>query len=100
MGFLDHLDELRTCLRNACVALLGATAVTYAFKGYLLAVFAKPLITAWVSAQAETGLGKAELVFTSPVEGFMVELKLAILAGVFLASPFIFREMWRFISPG
>ena len=100
MGFLEHLDELRTCLRNAALALIGATVLTYSFRAYLLAVFAQPLILAWTEAQKETGLGKAELVFTSPVEGFMVELKLALLAAVFVASPFIFREMWRFISPG
>ena len=45
--------------------------------------------------------GKAlDLAQASPVEGFMVELKLALLASIFLASPFIFRELWRFISPG
>ena len=34
------------------------------------------------------------------VEGFMVLFKLALLVGVFLASPFVFREIWSFISPG
>jgi sec-independent protein translocase protein TatC len=100
MGFLQHLDELRTCLRNASIALLVSTGITYAFRQYLLALFAQPLIIAWSQAQAESGLGKPEMVFTSPVEGFMVELKLALLAAVFVASPFIFRELWRFISPG
>jgi sec-independent protein translocase protein TatC len=100
MGFLQHLDELRTCLRNASIALLVSTGVTYVFRGYLLALFAQPLIIAWSEAQKESGLGKPEMVFTSPVEGFMVELKLALLAAVFVASPFIFRELWRFISPG
>jgi sec-independent protein translocase protein TatC len=100
MGFLQHLDELRSCLRNASIALLACTGVTYAFRGYILALFAQPLIAAWIQAQAESGLGKAEMVFTSPLEAFMVELKLALLGGVFLASPFIFRELWRFISPG
>ncbi len=100
MGFLDHLDELRTCFRNASLALVVASGVTYAFRGFLLALFAQPLISAWVVASQETGLGKPEMVFTSPTEAFMVELKLALLAGVFLASPVIFRELWRFISPG
>jgi len=100
MGFLQHLEELRSCLRNAALALIVCSGVTYVFRGYLLALFAQPLVEAWLKAQQESGLGRAELVFTSPVEAFMVELKLALLAGVFLASPFIFRELWRFISPG
>src|SRR4029077_10538674 len=45
-------------------------------------------------------VGRPEMVYTSPVEGFMVLFKLALLVGVFLASPFVFREIWRFISPG
>jgi sec-independent protein translocase protein TatC len=63
-------------------------------------LFAQPLIKAWNEAQQQAGLGRPELVFTSPVEAFMVELKLALLAGIFVASPVIFRELWRFISPG
>jgi sec-independent protein translocase protein TatC len=30
----------------------------------------------------------------------MVLFKLALLVGVFIASPFVFREIWRFIAPG
>jgi sec-independent protein translocase protein TatC len=30
----------------------------------------------------------------------MVLFKLALLVGVFLASPFVFREIWKFIAPG
>jgi sec-independent protein translocase protein TatC len=100
MGFLEHLDELRSCIRNAALALVGATIVTYAFRGYLFAVMARPFIDAWITASKTSGIGAPHMVFTSPQEGFMVLLKLALLAGLFLASPFIFREIWRFISPG
>ncbi|MEO6953724.1 MAG: twin-arginine translocase subunit TatC [Polyangia bacterium] len=100
MGFLEHLDDLRTCLRNACLALVGGTLVSYLFRGYLFAMLARPLIEAWLVAEKDSGIGKPEMVFTSPLEAFMVLFKLAMLAGVFLASPFVFRELWRFISPG
>ncbi len=100
MGFLEHLDDLRTCFRNAAIALLVGTGIMYALRAYLLAIFAEPLFKAWTEAQKESSIGSARIVFTSPLEPFMVELKLAILFGVFLASPVIFRELWRFISPG
>src|SRR6267142_2379065 len=65
------------------------------------ALMARPLIAAWKeAATAGVAVGKPEMVYTSPVEGFMVLFKLAMLVGVFLASPFVFREIWRFISPG
>jgi sec-independent protein translocase protein TatC len=100
MPFLEHLAELRTCLRNSAISILGATMVAYVFRKYLFAILARPLIAAWEEAQRDVGIGKPEMVFTSPIEAFMVLFKLALLVGVFLASPFVFREIWKFISPG
>src|SRR4051812_18087128 len=79
MPFLEHLAELRTCLRNSAIAILGATLVAYAFRPYLFALLARPLIEAWVEAQKSVGIGKPEMVFTSPIEAFMVLFKLSLL---------------------
>jgi sec-independent protein translocase protein TatC len=100
MPFLEHLQELRTCVRNSAIGILTMTVVAYLFRQYLFALMARPLIAAWVDAQKEVGIGKPEMVFTSPVEAFMVLFKLSLLVGIFAASPIIFREIWRFISPG
>jgi sec-independent protein translocase protein TatC len=100
MPFLEHLAELRTTLRNSIMAVLFMTVVAYVFRVHLFELLARPLIDAWVKAQQEVGLGKAEFVFTSPMEPFMVLFKLSLVVGVFAASPVIFRELWRFISPG
>jgi sec-independent protein translocase protein TatC len=100
MPFLEHLQELRTCLRNSAIAVLLCTIIAYLFRPYLFVLLARPLVNTWVAAQKELGLGKPEMVFTSPIEAFMVLFKLSILVGIFMASPFIFRELWRFISPG
>jgi sec-independent protein translocase protein TatC len=100
MPFLEHLAELRNCLRNAAIAVVVSTGIAYAFRKYLFALLARPLIDAWMQAQQEAGLGRAEMVFTSPIEAFMVLFKLSLLCGIFLASPVIFRELWKFISPG
>jgi sec-independent protein translocase protein TatC len=40
------------------------------------------------------------LIVTSPTEAFNLELKLALLAAVFLGAPFILGQVWLFISPG
>jgi sec-independent protein translocase protein TatC len=100
MPFLEHLQELRTSLRNSAIAVLASTIVAYLFRGELFALLARPLMEAWDAAEKETGLGNPGMVFTSPAEPFMVMFKLAMMVGVFMASPIIFRELWRFISPG
>jgi sec-independent protein translocase protein TatC len=100
MPFLAHLDELRSCLRNSAIALFAGTIIAYPFRPYFFALLVRPLMEAWIKAQAEVNLGRGELVFLSPHEAFMVLFKLALLVGVFLASPFVFREIWKFIAPG
>ncbi len=97
MPFLAHLDELRSCLRNSAIALLGGTIIAYPFRADFFALLVRPLMRAWSENPA---LGRGELVMLSPHEGFMVLFKLALVVGVFLASPFVFREIWKFIAPG
>ena len=97
MPFLAHLDELRSCLRNSAIALFAGTIIAYPFRAYFFALLVRPLMRAWTETPA---LGRGELVMLSPHEGFMVLFKLALLVGVFLASPFVFREIWKFIAPG
>ena len=97
MPFLAHLDELRSCLRNSAIALFAGTIVAYPFRAYFFALLVRPLMRAWNETPA---LGRGELVMLSPHEGFMVLFKLALVVGVFLASPFVFREIWKFIAPG
>jgi sec-independent protein translocase protein TatC len=35
-----------------------------------------------------------------PTEGFTLQLKIGVLAGLFLASPVIMAEIWLFVAPG
>jgi sec-independent protein translocase protein TatC len=60
-------------------------------------LLARPFLTAWEQAQEGS---RGRFVFLAPHEAFMVMLKLSLVVGVFVASPVVFRELWRFISPG
>ena len=41
-----------------------------------------------------------KLVFTKPTDPFILYMKVAFLAGIFLTLPLIFYEVWKFIAPG
>jgi sec-independent protein translocase protein TatC len=41
-----------------------------------------------------------KLIYTQPMAGFMFSLKLSALAGLILAAPFVFSQVWLFIAPG
>ncbi len=97
MPFTEHLAELRLRLRNAVLAVLLATAGAWLFRIELYGILIRPLARAW--AQAPPDLPR-EITFTNLIDPFMVYFKLALLAGVFAASPAIFHQVWRFIAPG
>ena len=97
LSFYEHLGELRTRLRNAVVALLCGVAVAWVFHERLFFWLARPLASAW---QKAGGIGTPTLHFKSPIEPLWVYMKVALLAGLFLASPVVFYQLWRFVAPG
>ena len=101
MPFTEHLVELRLRLRNSVAGVLVATVVAWVYKERLLMLLERPLAIAW--SRAPVALLKdlpPEINFTNLIDPFMVYLKLTLLAGLFGASPVVFHQIWRFISPG
>ena len=89
MSFLDHLEELRKRIIHSLIAVGIALVVCWSFADPLFVIISKPIL--------DNGV---QLNMTKPTEGFNLELKLALLAAVFLAAPFILAQVWLFIAPG
>lgn len=102
MSFLEHLGELRLRVRNAVIALFGGFCVAYAFKEEILVFLLRPLLEVWARKQAENPevFGNATLNFGSLIEPFWTYFSIGIWGGIFVASPFIFYQLWKFIAPG
>ena len=96
MTFTEHLEELRSRLKACVIALLIATVVAYFFADLLFALLAQPLAAAWNAAGWDT----PSLHFANPVEPFFTYVKLALLAGIFVACPVVFYQLWMFVAPG
>ena len=47
-----------------------------------------------------TGIPRIRVIYSSPVEPFMIRLKLAFLGGAIIAIPFLCYFLWGFVSPG
>ncbi len=88
----EHLAELRSCLIISLIAAFVGFALAYSVIQPVADWFFAPLVQV-MSAQKS-------LIFISYQEGFFFYLKLALVAGVLLASPVIFYQTWRFIAPG
>ncbi|MEK7335319.1 MAG: twin-arginine translocase subunit TatC [Candidatus Binatota bacterium] len=92
MTFTEHLEELRWGLIKSFAAVVLAFFVCFYFSDRIVAFMIAPL---------KRGLQPGEsLIGTGVTEAFFFEMKVALVAGVFLASPVIFYQIWRFIAPG
>jgi sec-independent protein translocase protein TatC len=96
MSFFDHLGELRSRLIRALWALVPGVALGWIFKEELLDFLLDPFVAAWRTQ----GLGEPSLHFANPIDPFVAYLKLALVAGALFAAPWIFWQLWGFISPG
>lgn len=92
MPFTAHLEELRIRLAKALIAALIGFLCCYGFSEQLFQLLVQPLVA--VLPKGNT------LIFTGLPEGFFTHLKVAFLAGIFVVSPYIFYQLWQFISPG
>ncbi|HEX6464132.1 MAG TPA: twin-arginine translocase subunit TatC [Vicinamibacterales bacterium] len=90
MSFLEHLDELRTRLINIIYGLIVGCVIAYIFIQRIFDFFMRPL------AQISGG----HLQFTSGTEPFMLWMKIGFLAGIFISSPWILWQVWKFVAPG
>ena len=92
--FTEHLGELRDRLVRCFIAVGIGFFAAYFFKEDLFKFLTAPLI------QAMGGEAHATMIFTGLPEAFFTYLKVALLAGIVLATPVIFYEFWMFVSPG
>jgi sec-independent protein translocase protein TatC len=87
LSFLDHLDDLRRVLIHSLIAMGIGSVVCWFWSAQLLDLLVRPL--------RETGV-----YFTAPNEAFVIRLKLAGMAGLFLVLPIILWKVYGFILPG
>lgn len=97
MGFFDHLRELRMRLVRALWGVIPGFALGWIFREWLLSILVAPFQTAWKAGGRE---GEPHLIFLNPIDPIVAYLKIAFIAGLLLAAPWIFWQLWAFVSPG
>jgi sec-independent protein translocase protein TatC len=92
MSFLEHLDELRRRIMYA----VGAV-----FVGFVLAFFFIDEIFDFIMRPMQQLLpAGGTLVYTDPTEAFLLYIKIALIAGLLIASPAVMSQVWLFVAPG
>lgn len=96
MGFLEHVVELRTRLVRAIYGIIPAIFVGWAYREPLMDLLLRPLKQAYELGGRE----HPKINFANPVDPFVAYMQVAIIAGLILATPWIFYQIWAFIAPG
>jgi len=92
MSLLDHLDELRKRIVYSLVALIVAFGVCWVYVRDIYLFLERPIRPYLPEGTKLSYLGVAD--------PLMMYIKVALLAGVFLAAPVLLYQAWRFIAPG
>jgi len=106
MPITAHLEELRKRLMYSVIALAIGFGISFNYSEELLAWMQLPLtITVGFALKAPYVIATytpspTKLVFLAPAEAFWMYMKIAFVAGIFLALPFILAQIWLFVSPG
>lgn len=92
MSLGDHLEELRIRIIYALIGLAAATIVGFYFGSTIIKFVEQPYIDA---------MGPdARLQSLAPTDGFVSYMKISIITGVVISSPWIFYHLWMFVSAG
>ncbi len=92
MSLGDHLEELRMRLIFAVAGLLVGTIVCLFFGSKIITFIEKP----YVNVMGED----ARLQTLAPADGFVSYVKISLVSGLVLSSPWIFYQIWMFVAAG
>jgi sec-independent protein translocase protein TatC len=95
MSLLQHLEELR----KRIIYSLAAVAVCFGVGWWKSDFIYQKMRIPVMKALADNGWD-TQLTYLNPTDPFNNYLKIGLIAGIFVASPFLLYQVWGFISPG
>lgn len=95
MSFGEHLEELRARVIRSLIAIVVALAVALVFGMRLVSFLTHPIL----QALSDNGFEPRVLARTIQ-EPFAIYMRISLIAGFVLASPYVFWQFWQFIAAG
>ena len=94
-SFVGHLTELRSRLVKSIICLFFFFVICYFFAANIYGFLVEP----YAEAVKDDEVNR-RLIFTALHETFITYLKVAFFAAMFISSPIILTQIWKFIAPG
>ncbi len=115
LSFFEHLEELRWHIIRSLAAILVVAIVAFVNKSFLFdVVIFGPTHTSFLSYRVLCWLGETlnvkgqfclqeipfKIINLDMAGQFVTHIKISFIAGLIIASPYVFWEIWRFVKPG
>ena len=94
-SFISHLVELRQRLINSFIFLFSFFVVCYFFSEEIYSFLVQP----YADAVKDDNVNR-RLIFTALQETFLTYLRVSFFAALFVSSPIILMQIWKFVAPG
>tara|TARA_Y100000590_G_scaffold85834_3_gene96088 strand:+ start:6920 stop:7684 length:765 start_codon:yes stop_codon:yes gene_type:complete len=94
-SFVDHLVELRSRLIKSIIFVFIFFVISYTFAENIYNFLVQP----YADAVKDDNIDR-RLIFTALHETFITYLKVAFFAAIFIGSPVVITQIWKFIAPG
>ena len=94
-SFTSHFTELRSRLIKSIIFIFLIFILSYIFAEYIYNFLVEPYAEA-----VKNDAVPRRLIFTALHETFITYLKVAFFAAIFLGSPVLLIQIYKFIAPG
>ncbi|MEO8106534.1 MAG: twin-arginine translocase subunit TatC [Actinomycetes bacterium] len=95
---MEHLRELRSRIFKALIAVFLGSVVGWIFYEPIFNFISEPILEV-ADKLGDEGYN-IELVLSGVAQAFLLQLKIATMAGVVLSSPIWIYQLWAFVTPG
>jgi sec-independent protein translocase protein TatC len=105
MSLGDHLRELRGRLLKCAIAIVIGSSLGFVFFNRIWKFLQRPYCQVHQHQSLEVvakvkGCGAGPLVFSSVFDPILWHFKVALIAGIVIASPVWLYQLWAFVTPG
>tara|TARA_Y100000591_G_C21809221_1_gene686881 strand:+ start:956 stop:1723 length:768 start_codon:yes stop_codon:yes gene_type:complete len=94
-SFVSHLTELRKRLIHSLIFIFAIFILGYIFAENIYNFLVEP----YAKAVKNDGIDR-RLIYTALHETFITYLKVAFFVAIFLGSPIVLTQIWKFVAPG
>jgi len=94
-SFTSHFIELRSRLIKSIIFILIVFVISYTYADYIYSFLVNPYAEA-----VKDDITQRRLIFTALHETFITYLKVAFFTAIFLGSPVLLIQIYKFIAPG